>query len=72
MQPGRTERAKLRLVQPETRYTKSGDVSIAYQVVGDGPFDVVHVPGFVSHVELALGQSERRARASRARRRSRG
>ena len=52
MQPGRTERAKLRLVQPETRYTKSGDVSIAYQAVGDGPFDVVHVPGSVSHVEL--------------------
>ena len=38
---------------PETRYAQSGDVSIAYQVTGDGPFDVVHVPGFVSHVELA-------------------
>jgi pimeloyl-ACP methyl ester carboxylesterase len=40
-------------VQPETRYAKSGDVAIAYQVVGDGPFDLVHVPPFVSHVELA-------------------
>ena len=40
-------------VQPETRYAKSGDVSIAYQVTGEGPFDLVHVPGFVSHVELA-------------------
>ena len=39
--------------QPKTRYARSGDVSIAYQVTGDGPFDVVHVPGFVSHVELA-------------------
>jgi pimeloyl-ACP methyl ester carboxylesterase len=39
---------------PETRYAKSGDVSIAYQVVGEGPFDVVFVPGFVSHVELGL------------------
>ena len=39
-------------MQPETRYARSGDVSIAYQVVGDGPFDVVFVPGFVSHVEL--------------------
>ena len=39
--------------QPETRYAKSGDVSIAYQVTGDGPFDVVYVPGFVSNVELA-------------------
>ncbi len=37
---------------PETRYARSGDVSIAYQVVGDGPFDLVHVPGFVSNVEL--------------------
>ncbi len=37
---------------PETRYTKSGDVSIAYQVVGEGPFDVVFGPGLVSHVEL--------------------
>jgi len=38
---------------PKTQYAKSGDVSIAYQVVGDGPFDLVLVPGFVSHVELA-------------------
>lgn len=38
---------------PETRYAQSGDVSIAYQVVGDGPFDLVYAPAFVSHVELA-------------------
>ena len=38
---------------PETRYTQSGGVSIAYQVTGDGAFDVVVVPGWVSHVELA-------------------
>ncbi len=38
---------------PETRYARSGDVSIAYQVTGAGPFDVIFVPGFVSHVELA-------------------
>src|SRR5919201_4199740 len=37
---------------PETRYAKSGDVSIAYQVVGEGPLDLVLVPGFVSHLEL--------------------
>jgi class 3 adenylate cyclase len=36
----------------ETRYARSGDVSIAYQVVGDGPFDLVYVPGFVSNIEL--------------------
>ena len=38
---------------PETRYARSGDVSIAYQVLGDGPFDLVRIPPFVSHVELA-------------------
>jgi len=38
---------------PDTRYAKSGDVNIAYQVVGDGPVDLVYVPGWVSHVELA-------------------
>ena len=37
--------------RPETRYAKSGDVNIAYQVVGDGPFDLILVPGFVSNVE---------------------
>ena len=37
---------------PETRYAKSGDVNIAYQVVGDGPTDLVYVPGWVSNVEL--------------------
>ncbi|MBI4260034.1 MAG: adenylate/guanylate cyclase domain-containing protein [Actinobacteria bacterium] len=40
-------------VQPETRYARSGDVNVAYQVVGDGPFDLVYVPGWVSHIELA-------------------
>jgi class 3 adenylate cyclase/pimeloyl-ACP methyl ester carboxylesterase len=38
---------------PETQYAKSGGVNIAYQVVGDGPVDLVYVPGWVSHVELA-------------------
>jgi pimeloyl-ACP methyl ester carboxylesterase len=39
---------------PTTRYTKTKDnVHIAYQVVGDGPLDLVAVPGYVSHVELA-------------------
>jgi len=37
---------------PETRYARSGDVAIAYQVLGEGPFDVVLTPGTVSHVEL--------------------
>ncbi len=37
---------------PETRYARSGDLSIAYQVVGEGDVDIVYVPGWVSHVEL--------------------
>ena len=37
---------------PKTRYAKSGDVHIAYQVVGEGPLDLVYVPGFVSHLEF--------------------
>ncbi len=37
---------------PETRYAKSGDVNIAYQVTGKGPFDLVFVPGYVSHIEI--------------------
>jgi pimeloyl-ACP methyl ester carboxylesterase len=35
---------------PTTRYARAGEVSIAYQVLGDGP-DLLYVPGFVSHVE---------------------
>jgi class 3 adenylate cyclase len=36
---------------PETRYAKSGDVNIAYQVIGEGPFDLVYVMGWVTHLE---------------------
>ena len=39
-------------VQPKTRYAKSGDVSIAYQIVGDGPIDIVFVNGFVGNLEV--------------------
>ena len=35
----------------QTDYAKSGDVHVAYQVLGDGPLNLVFVPGFVSHVE---------------------
>src|SRR5262245_12530 len=38
--------------QPETRYAKSGDLNIAYQGVGDGPRDLIYVPGWISNVEL--------------------
>jgi class 3 adenylate cyclase/pimeloyl-ACP methyl ester carboxylesterase len=37
---------------PETRFAWNGDVSLAYQVVGDGPIDVVYLQGHASHVDL--------------------
>jgi class 3 adenylate cyclase len=37
----------------QTRYARSGNYSIAYQILGEGPFDLLWVPGFVSNVELA-------------------
>jgi class 3 adenylate cyclase/pimeloyl-ACP methyl ester carboxylesterase len=42
-------------MRPETNYARSGEVAIAYQVVGDGPFDLVFAPPFVTHVELWWG-----------------
>jgi len=41
------------MLVPDTLYAKSGHVRIAYQVVGDGPFDLVFVPGFISNLDLA-------------------
>jgi class 3 adenylate cyclase len=40
------------MTPPETRYAKSGELRIAYQVVGSEPFDLVFVPGFVSNIDL--------------------
>ena len=40
-------------VQRQTRYAKSGRVNVAYQVVGGGAVDLILVPGFVSHLEVA-------------------
>jgi pimeloyl-ACP methyl ester carboxylesterase len=37
---------------PKTRYAKSGGVNIAYQVTGEGPLDLVYVPGWLSNVEM--------------------
>jgi pimeloyl-ACP methyl ester carboxylesterase len=37
---------------PETRYALSGDVNVAYQVMGNGPVDIIMVPGFISHIEF--------------------
>ena len=38
---------------PTTRYARSGDANIAYQVVGSGPFDLLWVPGWISNVEVS-------------------
>jgi class 3 adenylate cyclase len=46
---------------PETRYTRSGDVNIAYQVVGKGEVDLLWIPGFAQHIELAWEEPRRRA-----------
>jgi class 3 adenylate cyclase len=40
------------MAAPETRYARNGDISIAYQVVGDGPIDLVLSSGIVSHMAL--------------------
>ena len=39
-------------MQPKTRYAKSGDVHIAYQVVGDGRLDLVYAPPWIGNMEL--------------------
>lgn len=43
---------------PKIQYARSGDVHIAYTAVGDGPLDVVFVPGFVSSIDLTLANLE--------------
>lgn len=52
-------------MMPETRYTRSGEVSIAYQVVGCGPIDLVLVPGWISNIELFWEQPQHRPASSR-------
>jgi class 3 adenylate cyclase len=37
---------------PATRYARSGDLQIAYQVVGEGPLDIVMVPTYLSNIEM--------------------
>ena len=36
---------------PVTRYARSGEASIAYQAIGDGPLDLLFLPGWISQVE---------------------
>jgi class 3 adenylate cyclase/alpha-beta hydrolase superfamily lysophospholipase len=37
---------------PEVRYARNGAASLAYQVVGNGPIDLLYIPGWVSHLDL--------------------
>jgi pimeloyl-ACP methyl ester carboxylesterase len=39
-------------VLPKTKYARSDEVRIAYQITGEGPFDVVWAPGTMSHLDL--------------------
>lgn len=52
--PTSSDPATMRLMdRPETRYARTVDgVHIAYQVVGEGRFDLVHVPGWISNVDV--------------------
>ena len=49
---GRPRRNTVPVKVPDVQYAKSGDVNIAYKVTGEGPFDLVFVPGYVTHLEL--------------------
>ncbi|MBR0798606.1 adenylate/guanylate cyclase domain-containing protein [Bradyrhizobium jicamae] len=40
------------LALPETQYAQSGEFNIAYQVMGDGPIDIILVPGIISHIDF--------------------
>ncbi len=54
---GRPGRTLFPLEVPDVQYARSGDLNIAYQVTGEGPFDLVFVPGYVTHLELHWAMS---------------
>lgn len=39
-------------MKPETKYAKSDQINIAYQVIGNGPIDIVYIPGWVSNIDM--------------------
>jgi len=41
------------MAKPQTRYAYAGDIAVAYQVIGDGPIDVVYAQGWLSNIEYA-------------------
>ena len=52
MAPGKVDRDANVTLAGEVRYTRSGELSIAYQVVGSGAIDLVEVSGFLNHLEI--------------------
>src|SRR5262249_50545302 len=50
--PGRRRGPTLPAMRPETNYARNGDAHIAYQVVGDGPLDILYVSSFLSNIEM--------------------
>jgi hypothetical protein len=50
----------------EIKYARNGDVSIAYQVLGNGPIDIIYVPSFVSSLELTTASKHGRTCLSAA------
>jgi pimeloyl-ACP methyl ester carboxylesterase len=55
----RRRRIDTALVPPEVRYARSGEISIAYSVLGDGPFDLVWTPGALSHLDFVWEDEDR-------------
>jgi pimeloyl-ACP methyl ester carboxylesterase len=45
-------------MQPDARYAKSGNIHVGYQVFGEGPINLVIVPGFVSNIELFWDEAD--------------
>ena len=48
--------ARLGAVTPDIRYANNGEVHLAYQVLGDGPIDLVYVAGALTNLALAWEQ----------------
>ena len=51
-------RASRRAPMPDTRYARNGEISIAYQIVGEGPIDLVLVNGLAAHLDLLWADPE--------------
>ena len=54
-------------MEPDIRYAKSGDIHIAYQLMGDGDIDIVHVPGILSLSSAGFADEDRAVACRHAR-----